>query len=244
METLVRHLSWLIYLGQIFVANLTLSPRFSGHLNSEKQRMHRTFTWACLEIDHNNIHVTDIACLAQPSPLVPGGRSCWQLFPRSLWGMRESVAFWSAAVQGLSRLLLLFFRVLSFQGNPSLSSGAKAMEVQDLGGAQGSLIGLHLLNLQTEQIQGFPFILKQLWLLFSKVQASNSVLCPPPALSPFPVAFTLVFLAVSPSFLSLKAKTASQCMPVKHVGLKLKVFWVLRSPAPPPLFTLPPLHAH
>lgn len=114
------------------------------------------------------------------------------------------------------------------------------MEVQDLGGAQGSLIGLHLLNLQTEQIQGFPFILKQLWLLFSKAQASNSVLCPPPPLSPFPVAFTLVFLAVSPSFLSLKAKTASQCMPVKHVGLRLKVVWVLRSPAPPPLFTLPP----
>lgn len=91
-----------------------------------------------------------------------------------------------------------------------------------------------------EQMQSFPFILKQLWLLFSKAQASDSVLCPPPPLSPFPVAFTLVFLTVSPPFLALKAKTASQCTPVKHFGLRLKVFWVLRSPAPPSLFTLSP----
>lgn len=134
--------------------------------------------------------------------------------------------------------MLLFFRVLSFQGNPSLSSGAKALEVQGLGGARGSLTGLHLLNLQTEQMQSFPFILKQLWLLY-KAQASDSVLCPPPPLSPFPAAFTLVSLSFSPPFLSLKEKTASQCMPVKHFGLRLKVFWVLRSPAPPPLLTLP-----
>lgn len=81
------------------------------------------------------------------------------------------------------------------------------MEVQSLGGARGSLTGLHLLNLQTEQMQSFPFILKQLWLLLYKAQAFDSVLCPLPPLSPFPVAFTLVF-PLLPTFSLFKGKNS------------------------------------
>lgn len=95
------------------------------------------------------------------------------------------------------------------------------MESQGLGGAElinrDAVAELANGRVADQAMLCFPFILKQPLLLFAKAQVSDAAPSPPPHFLPslMPPPLSLSF---SPPFLSIKAKTTSQCMPVTLFG--------------------------